>query len=129
MIEDGLQDRLANYAGLSALISARVYASHLPQAVTLPAVAYHKMNSVPISVLSEDTDVFDTEFDIGCFANTYDEANAVALQVLTALQRYSGTNATVVILDCMIRGVNNSFETEFEIYETTVSILISHRGL
>ncbi len=129
MIENGLYDRLSNYAGLTALVGARVYASHLPQNTTFPCSAYRKINSTPRSLLATDSTVYDSEFDIGCFAKTYDAANDVAEQVVGALQRYSGTNNGVVVMDCMIKDVSNDYETDLEIYEVTVSITITHRGL
>lgn len=129
MIENGLLDRLSNYTNLTDLVSTNIYASHIPQKSTLPCVAYRKNSSRPKMLLATDTDVFETDFDVGCFSKDYDEANAIAEQVIAALQRYSGTNDSVVIMDGVIRDIGNDYETELEIYEVEINILITHRGL
>ena len=76
-------------------------------------------------LLATDTDVFDTGFDIGCFAKTYDEANDVAEQIVEALQRYSGTNNGVEIMDITIQDISNDYEYDLESYEVEINITVT----
>lgn len=129
MIENGIQNRLSGFAGLIALVGTRIYASHLPQTPTFPCVAYRKVGGMPRQLLSASTTMYDTDIEIGCFAKSYDSANSVAEQVVSALHRYSGTNDSVVIVDCVLNNISNDYESELEIFEVTLSFKISHRGL
>jgi len=80
-------------------------------------------------LLSSDTNVFDSDFDIGCFAKTYDQANDVAEQIVAALERYSGTNNLIIIMDIVIKDISNDYESDLEIYEVEINVTITHRGI
>lgn len=127
MIERALFSRLADFAGLKALVIARIYPLHLPQKTKFPCVAYRRVSSVPINLLSSDTDIMQASFDVAAFSKTADQCFNVADQIRLALQRWQGTESGVVIMDCMLKNIDQDYEPDLEIYESELSFEITFR--
>jgi len=127
MIENAIYSRLSGFAGLSALVNARIYPLHLPQKPSYPCVAYRRVSSKPISLLAADTDIMESTFDIASFSKEEDESFIVAEQIRLALQRWSGTEATVVVMDCMLLNIDQNYEPDLEIYESELSFMVTYR--
>jgi len=102
MIEKAITSRLDGYAGLSALISTRIYPLKLPQDSTMPAVVYQIVSKTRESAMGSDPGLATARVRISSFADSYSSAKDVGEQVRAALQRWSGTEATVVIQDSFI---------------------------
>ena len=126
-IENAIYSRLSGYAGLSALVSTRIYPSLMPQDTTMPAVTYQRISGLPISLLSSDTDIIDARFQFSCFASTYDSGRAVVKQIRLALQRWSGTEATVTILDSLMENDTDLYDPDTMLHYPVVDFLISYR--
>lgn len=135
-IEASLFTRLSTHAGLSALVSTRVYPFHLPQNPTYPAVSFTKVSSERISAMGSDTGVVRKRFQVSAWGqkngaksgveNVYD----VAVQIRAALQRWSGTVGGVVIQDTFIVNELDLFEpgpsAEHHVYHVPVDVEIIH---
>lgn len=82
-VETDVYDALTGDAGVSALVSARVYPQKLPEDVTLPAIAYRFIDSVDYAGLKE---VVRIQIDI--YATTYSAVKSVrdALRTLVDTQ-------------------------------------------
>ena len=125
-IESATYTRLAAHAGVSALVSDRIYPQHLPQNTTYPCVAYRRQDGNPVSLLGSDTSVMHTRIEIACFAVAYDAMINLADEIRQCWQRYSGTSDSVVIRDTFIVDISNDYEPDLELYEGTVIIKITH---
>lgn len=93
-IEGALYDRLSGYAGLSALVSTRIYNFELPQNPTYPAVAFAKIDSSPIQAMGSNAGLIQSRWIVISFAATRAALLSVDSQVIAALDRYSGTHDT-----------------------------------
>lgn len=125
-IEESLFTRLSTHAGLSALVSARIYPLILPQKPTLPAVTYTRVSGERVSAMGADTVIARPRFQVSCFASTYASARAVAAQVRAALQRWRGTVGGVVIQDSFIESEIDLYEDDTKLYHTALDFEIIH---
>lgn len=92
-----LYTRLTTFAGLTALISDRVYArNELPQGVALPAVSFMRAGVERVSAMGVDTGLARARVQVDAWASTYDGVRAVAEQLRLALQRWRNVTGTVV---------------------------------
>lgn len=119
LIEETLYTRLSTYAGLTALVSTRVYPMILPQGVTFPAIEYSRVGTSPRdSCMIEDAGIVRARYRITSWADTFSAVKAIADQVRQAMQRYttSGVQATFII------GEYDIYDEEAEKYGAAIDI-------
>jgi hypothetical protein len=78
-------------AGLTALVSTRIYFVKAPQDVTNPYVVVSKISGVREHAHEGASGLAHPRFQCSVFATTYKEAKSIAVQIQTALQGHSGT--------------------------------------
>lgn len=104
-IEVAIRSRLANFAGLSTLVSTRIYPLFIPENATLPAIAYEVISSERESAMGSDIGTSHFRIQLTIFADKYNETGQlldVAKQTRLALQRFSGTVEGVNICNIFI---------------------------
>jgi hypothetical protein len=92
-IEAALYTYLSTHAGLSALIGTRIYPITIAQGAAMPAIAYQLIDDLPVHSGIADVKVHAARFQFSCFGggtSEYTSACAVAAQVKSALQDYTG---------------------------------------
>lgn len=99
---NAVRTRLTAHAGTAALISTRAYYAALPQNPTLPACTVQQISAPRISAMGADVDKVESRQQVRAIDSTRAGAKTLADQVRAALQRYSGTSASVVIHDCYL---------------------------
>ena len=95
-IEEGLFAYLSANAGVSALVSTRIYPNKLPQTVTLPALTYQRIDSPRVHSHDSSGSVGTARprFQFDCWATTYAAAKALSDALRGALNGYKGTMGT-----------------------------------
>jgi len=90
-------DILLNDANVSGEVSTRVYPLERPQKTTLPAIMV-RLNDVEPNDTKDGVSTLDVEY-VGVFiyGATYSSVYTLSGYVRTALDRYAGTNKTVVV--------------------------------
>jgi len=126
-VEDGVFDRLSNYAGLSALVSARIYPYIAPQGVTDPYVVYRRISTSRLSNLGADTTMAVMILEIVAWSKNKDTAASVAVQIRAAFQRYSGTNSSIVFEDAYIINEEDFYDPETLYFHIPIDFEIWHR--
>ena len=109
-LEAGLYSLLSNDAGVSALVSARIYPAVVPQDIDLPAIAYQLIgapdryyaHSGPVGLARK-------RIQITSVAETYAAAKGLAVAIRDALSGYQGTTATVKIHSSFLLNEFDSF--------------------
>jgi len=101
-IDSAVYTRLSGFAGISALVSTRIYPPPVPQNGTYPLVTYQEVSRVPIHVMGGTASPVHIRYQVDCWAETVAGAKAVAAQVESALDNYAGTSDGVVILNCFL---------------------------
>jgi hypothetical protein len=96
---EAVYSRLSGYSGLTNLVSTRIYPTHLPQDVTLPAVTYTLISAGRESALSTDTGDVRARVRVTTWSDDPSplEAMNVMDQVRAALKRFRGTAGTVTV--------------------------------
>ena len=130
-VEAEIYTRLKDFAGLSALVSDRIYPVTMPQNVEMPAVSYRRVSAERISAMGVDTGLVRARFQVDCWSGehddgtvgTFDEARAVAKQVRLALQRWRNTSGTVV-QDTFMIGDQDLHEHDTETYHAALDFEI-----
>ena len=113
MIGDAIFQRLNGFAGLSALVSGRIYPARPPQNATRPYVVYHEQAPIDLAPeINESGDLVQSRFQIDAWAETASAAKAVGQQVRLALRDFSGTAAGVRIDDIRAEGGFDDFDEE-----------------
>ena len=101
--ESALYTVLSGAAGLTALVSTRIYPDAIPEDKPLPAVVYSTESSVPEACLNSSVAAEQTRFRIVGWGTTRTSAAAVGDQIVIALRaigvpednRFSGFDAEV----------------------------------
>ncbi len=100
ILEQALYERMTAFAGLTALVSTRVYPSRAPQNATYPLVVYQRISGEHGEVMEGSDGLGMARVQFLAWATTYASAKAVAEQVRLALQSrvgsLSGLAVTVV---------------------------------
>ena len=126
-VEDAIYSRLIGFAGLSALVGIRVYPSLLPQKVTYPAVRYSRVSGERLRSHSGASGLAMPRFQIDAWAETYDEAKAVAKQIRLALDNFSGTVATVKIHAAFLDSDRDLYDDKAEVFAVSADYTIAHQ--
>lgn len=95
-LHDALYSRLSNYAGLTALVGTRIWPIYRKQDSTLPAVVYQRIAVSPANAYEGSTGlrVF---VQVTVYAETINDANAVAVQVKAAMAGWTGTTGDTTV--------------------------------
>ena len=98
-LRDAIYARLtAGHAGTATLIEDRCYPLVKPQDMKFACVVYQQISGTRWEVGGSDSGITFPVFQFRCIAPSDSETKALALQVVAALSRWSGTSATETIL-------------------------------
>ena len=123
-LEEALQTRLAAFAGLSALVAARIYAVRAPQNPTLPYVTYQRIAAERFSAMGSDTGVASVLMQLDAWSEASAlQAKQVATQVRLALERWRSEASDPVVLDVFIERNEDIDPLEEDIEEDRKSVV------
>lgn len=128
--EEALYARMSGYAGLTALVSTRVYPVKLPQDCTYPAVTYQRISTIREVAHGADPGIARTRLQVTSAATTYSGVKAVTAQVRAALQRYDDAAASVAVLDTFLENEVDLFSEEEDdagVYLVAQDFTVIHR--
>lgn len=90
-INQALFTYLSGYAGLSALVSNRIYPDILPQGMSDAAVAYQLIDEDEVDTFHQPASTMITgRYQFDSYAPTRAGANAISDQIRAAFKNYSG---------------------------------------
>src|SRR5262245_44537235 len=113
-LEEAVYARLSGFAGLSALVSARIYLDKAPQGGVFPLVVFQRISALRTSAMGVDTGVVRARIQTTSWATTPGSAKNIKEQVRYALQRWMGTAAGVVVLDSLLVDERDLYDAEAE---------------
>lgn len=127
-IETALYGYLSTYAGLTALVSTRIYPLQLPPKPTLPAVTYAKVSGPRIRAMGNTNQGGRPRFQLLCWGETYAGSKAVAAQVQAALEGYSGVMGGVTVRGIDQENEIDDHDPDTQRYFTILDFTIYHEG-
>lgn len=83
--ESDLYTALSSRAGLTALVSTRIFPDAIPEGDALPAVVYQRASTAPVTTIGGVTLAEDVRFAITAWAATRASAESVSDQVAAAI--------------------------------------------
>jgi hypothetical protein len=84
-MEQKLYTVLSGNATVEVLVNTRIYPLVMPQGVEMPAITYYETGNRPVNTLDGKTGLENPTIAINCWATAYDEADAVARAVHSAM--------------------------------------------
>ena len=131
-IEDVLFARLSGFAGLTALVSTRIYPLKLPQSPVYPACVYLRASTGREQLMGNDAGIVRPRFQVSTYAQKYSDATSglieTAEQVRLALQRYRATVSGFVIEDIYLLTENDAWSDEPPVYARHQDFEIVYEG-
>lgn len=112
-MEQALHGRLTGYAGLAALVGARVMPAPLPEGVVLPAVGYQLVSDLPNVTLTGADGFYAARYQVTVWAMTRLAAVTVAKQVRAALNNWAGVHETITVQFAVCANAMDLFDTDF----------------
>ena len=88
--------QLSAYAGLTALVSTRIYPNRAPQDATLPYVVYFRVGGSREQAFTNAVGATGVRMQFSAFAAAYIDADAVRAQVRAALLAYVTSGGVTV---------------------------------
>ena len=127
-VEAAVFDLLSNDAGVSGVVSNRIYPVKLPQDPTYPAVTYFRVSALRHSAMGKDTGLVEKRIQISSWAKLYSEVNDLADRVRDAMQRTRGVFSGVEILDIFMDGDGPEiWEDEVNVYQAITDCNVIYR--
>jgi len=130
-IEEGLTAHLKANAGLTALISTRVYPGFISQTSTLPCLTYQRI-STPRIITHDTSGASGTahpRFQFDAWAETNTSAKAIIDAVRAALNGYKGTMGTVNLVTVQASLTDDEryeYSPEVKIHRYSADYIIWH---
>ena len=98
-----IYDLLSNDATISASCSTRIYPLVAPQEAADPCIVY-SINSIEYNETKDAASSLNTEnWEVSAFSKTFAEAETLKDAIISALNRYSGTNNGVNISNVVVK--------------------------
>lgn len=128
LIEEGIYSYLSGYAGLTALVSTRIYPLENPQNVTLPAVCYQLISTpqAPGYTHQGPSNLLMPRFQFDCYAGTSLACRQIAAQVRAAMDGYEGLMGTVVVAVAQVVSDRAAYEDEPRRFRAGVDVQIQY---
>jgi hypothetical protein len=92
-MEEAIRARLLATAGVTALVSQRVYCGSRSQGGTLPDIIINRVSGAPVYTDDGASGLASARLDIDCWGMTYASAKGVARAVIAALSIFTANSS------------------------------------
>jgi hypothetical protein len=107
-IEAGIVARLNAVAGVTNLVSDRIYADLLPDGTTHPAIVYQLISTTPIdSNISTDGGMFRSRVQLTLIVDTKSATIGLSEAIKAALIRFKGASSDVTFIDTRLEDISD----------------------
>jgi hypothetical protein len=129
-IEEAIYSKLTGDAGVSALVSTRVYPNVVPQDIAMPAVAYQRISTVRDMAHDGPLGIAHARFQFTISASSYSSARNVANAIRAAVDGVSGTwggEGGVVIEASWVENEVDGYNQAGEEQVVRMDVLVIHQ--
>ena len=125
-IEVGPFTYLTTYAGLTALIGARLFPLKIPQNVTYPCIRYTRVSG-PLELAHDGpVNLGHPRYQFDVYDPLHDVAWQVARQLEFALHGYSGAMGTVAVGASIVEDMREDYNDQLDVYRVMVDAILWH---
>jgi uncharacterized protein DUF3168 len=125
-IEDAIFTRASGHEGLAGHIADRAYPRRLPEGVILPAMSYGLIDDIEPQAMGQGTGVTTARFQLTAWAETFDAARDISVEIRAAFKRWRGTWAGIDVQDSLPAGRVEDNDAEAGLYWRHQDFLISY---
>lgn len=126
-VAEVIKARLTAFAGLSALVSARVHPGAAPQNTPRPYVTYRVVSEVRESGMGSDIGIVTARYQFDVFAESGTAAAAVVEQLRLALQRWRSPSSSPEIIDIFVETLVGGYEPDTGLFHPIIDFRVIHR--
>lgn len=126
-MEAAIYSILSGTAGVTALVSTRIYPTKAPQSVTYPCVIYARDSLEVEEALSASTTIRYGMFEVMAVASSYSGAKALGDAIRTALNRYAGTAGGITVLDVNVINEGDEYDDDLNVFIKRIEIRATYR--
>jgi hypothetical protein len=127
VLEEGLYSYLTAAAGITALVSTRVYAFRIPQHMTLPCLTYQRISTARVHThdTSGSTGLARSRFQFDAWADSYDTAKDITDALRAALNGKTGTlTGTYAIQAALVEEESPELDPQSNLYRSRSDYMI-----
>lgn len=129
-MEEALRSILAADAGVTALVSSRLYWGLAPQSVTGDFVAMYVVSGNRDYHMSAASGLRETRVQFDCWASSYGAAKTIARAVESALSGFSGSQSGKALRGVFVNSERDDNESDTadtaSRYRTSLDLIIWH---
>lgn len=125
-IADWTYAKLAADAGVSALVSTRIYPIRMPQSPTLPLITYQQVAAEYEHAMGSDPNVEWARMQVTSWAETLTSARSLAKKVKACLRRATGTAASTVVQHSRIEMQIDGYEDGPQRYRVDMDFMFGY---
>jgi len=126
LAEEHLFSRLSGFAGITALISSRIYPIKIPPNTTMPALTYTRISGRRIESLLGNSALCYARYQLDAWGRKYSDVKALAEQVRLCLEGYKGTLAGVIFYGVNYLGDQDLYEDDTEVFRVSMDFVVHH---
>lgn len=126
-IKRALYQCLLGHAGLAALVGNRIYPNRAPQNCAMPAVVYQQVSDRRTYAKDGYAGLAWPLFQISCYAETYEQAEAVRAQVEAALHACPSAFDVLVVETVRLEGATDQYEDGPGLHRVILQVRICYR--
>lgn len=115
-ILNGIYNLLANTSAVTALVSTKIFPLTIPEGTALPAIKFEVLANTPETTKDDVSQIDTWVIDVETHCKNTDDLAAISSAVRTALDRYTGTNSSVVFDQINYKDTDDIFDEESETY-------------
>ena len=115
---------LSGNAGVTALVSTRIFPDVAAQGTAFPFVVYNLQEITPNDTKSGVSTLDEERYDIIAVSTSYSEVISISEVCRTALDRYSGTVNSITVQSIQFTDFNTDFDSDNEVYIAVMENII-----
>jgi len=126
MIEKAIFARLSAVAGLTALVSTRIYNEVIAQGAAYPCLAFTTVSTQRFPAMGANITLAKSRVQVNCYGATKLSAADVAVQVRAALSRWGGTAGGVVVQSIFDETQTSDYDDAIQKHRVIVEFMAWH---
>lgn len=127
MIDNAIYQILVAASGVTALVAQNIFTVVAAQLDLTAYVVIHLIDITPENTKDGISKLDEARIQVNAFHSTKQQADSLALQIRTALDRYRGTIGSFTIDRIIFQDARNDFDEDRKIYQVQQDFMVRHK--